>query len=1040
MRFSWIANLILIAFFVVGSHSIANAYDLTFHGQVTGLYQGLPVPNQLIEIESIDPGYPLYVSTQSNITGHYSITVQFVNGAIVPMRISTQDPCTEGKTYEKQVNAFELAGSIHVPFYVCDSLLNLDCEADFSYLLDPLLSGTPNEITAVFSDSSTTQVGSIVSWNWTFSNGNGSLLQNPSTNYQTYPAAIYNVCLTISTDSGCIDTQCLPLTIADTVGNTSACEADFIVQQNASNPLFPEFNHYTFSNISTSSGTIISYIWDFDDGTISTDQNPSHIYYNLIPDTFNVCLLIFTSDTCSSSKCQKVIIEDSIPPPACQAYYSYVADSIANFGFVFSQLSSSADPIISYEWDFGDGTVSFQPDPSHQFPGMGVYDVCLMITTMDSCESTYCETVYVDTIPPIDCIANFEYGIAGTANQDHFFDLSESPGATVTHWIWDFGDGSYSQDQNPIHGFQLTGYYNVCLTIYTDKWCSSTYCNTIYYDASIQYCETNYNYLYNNPASFMDLSFYDASLSSTIGWFWNFGDGANSAMQNPNHIYTVPGIYEVCLETTNSDSCVSSHCKWIQVDDSLSSSACQASFVYGGIVGVFEPGHFNDQSFTTGNITDWYWDFGDGTSSVSQNPLHYFSMTGSYNVCLTITTDDSCSSSFCDTIYFEITTPICEAFFNAIDKSTILTPYCYLFEDASAASNTITGWNWSFGDNNSDIFQHPDHCYSELGTYNVCLDIITIDGCTSSYCKQLKVNPPDSLFDVSGFVFGKSSVLANTSVLLLSNSGDIYSTSTDINGFYIFKDILMDTFIIYSVPDQFDYPNYAPSYHPNMLFWENATELIVNEDKYNQNIHLKSFTEPVIGPGVISGGISWINSISTNTYQDRTNPSPEDITVLLLNLQNELLECARSNVNGSFIFNDLPYGIYKLDLELTGYMTYTVIITLSAADPVSDGTQFTIEDGVAYIGVEEGIGEQQDAFYLYPNPVQNQLFIQMPASVRSKPTISILNTLGQQIDNIPYKRRSESLIYMNVAQLPSGIYFLAIDDEENAKEIIKFVK
>ena len=135
-----------------------------------------------------------------------------------------------------------------------------------------------------------------------------------------------------------------------------------------------------------------------------------------------------------------------------------------------------------------------------------------------------------------DPVADFSYIVRDPIVQ--FYDSSSS----ATSWYWDFGDGYFSDLKNPVHNYPQFGKYYTCLTI-TDSCGSGQYCDTVYF---CQPPNPHFSYLMNGHfVSFTDSSFSPAS------WFWSFGDGFFSDLQNPTHYYHNPGTYNVCLTSTN---------------------------------------------------------------------------------------------------------------------------------------------------------------------------------------------------------------------------------------------------------------------------------------------------------------------------------------------------------------------------------------------------------------------------------------------------------------------------------------------------------
>ncbi|MFH0758472.1 MAG: PKD domain-containing protein [Bacteroidota bacterium] len=186
---------------------------------------------------------------------------------------------------------------------------------------------------------------------------------------------------------------------------------------------------------------------------------------------------------------------------ACRAGFEWkVNDMIMMFapGMAVNFYDRSEGEIASWFWDFGDGTTSDEPNPVHGFDFMGgVFNVCLTITTADSCANSYCAPVYIgnsDTTVMPGCQALFTYNVMESyPEQFAFQDLSM--GTNPTGWFWDFGDGTFSNEQNPVHVFgkrsdsldpagyfgpPVSDHYKVCLTVVNEDNCKSSYCDYVY--------------------------------------------------------------------------------------------------------------------------------------------------------------------------------------------------------------------------------------------------------------------------------------------------------------------------------------------------------------------------------------------------------------------------------------------------------------------------------------------------------------------------------------------------------------------------------
>jgi len=248
--------------------------------------------------------------------------------------------------------------------------------------------------------------------------------------------------------------------------NGNDCDA-FFSYYNTEQPLGIQF-------IDLSIGLLTNWLWDFGDGTFSNEQNPLHVYSE--GGQYNASLVI-EADNCTSQFELFVIVENDTLPN-CEAYFS---NNVGTTPLTIEFFDTSLGNVVDWDWEFGDGTYSNEPNPIHTFDEEGTYPVSLFIRTSDSCFSYYEDfvTVYNDTTL---CNAAFNVSLDTINNIPHtyiFTDLSEGE---IYSWNWDFGDGSFSNEQNPIHVYTDGGIYNTCLTIVSlsgDHTCSSTECKEI---------------------------------------------------------------------------------------------------------------------------------------------------------------------------------------------------------------------------------------------------------------------------------------------------------------------------------------------------------------------------------------------------------------------------------------------------------------------------------------------------------------------------------------------------------------------------------
>lgn len=156
------------------------------------------------------------------------------------------------------------------------------------------------------------------------------------------------------------------------------------------------------------------------------------------------------------------------------------------------------------------------------------------------------------------------YALANTvckANQtqiaSHLTVQFTGSGISPVSWYWDFGDGTNSTDQNPVHTYVNPGCYDVTLVVTSSDGQRRTvsfkqYIKVYYEPMSCFTATTSWGFIPGTSAAiYNDIRFKDASMDVPTSWYWDFGDGTYSTEQNPTHAYTKPGTYKVSLTVTN---------------------------------------------------------------------------------------------------------------------------------------------------------------------------------------------------------------------------------------------------------------------------------------------------------------------------------------------------------------------------------------------------------------------------------------------------------------------------------------------------------
>ena len=248
----------------------------------------------------------------------------------------------------------------------------------------------------------------------------------------------------------------------------------------------------------------------------------------------------------------------------CTAGFSYTIDSeVSSFTFQFNDASSTQSQIVSWDWDFGDGSLSILQNPEHQYLVEGLTIVSLKIYCADGSNDIYVDTINIRKIIPQSCIAYFTF-VADTTLPNYSFNFTDhsiSPGDTIINWNWNFGDGSQIVNvQSPLHTYSSVGNYIVTLQINTSSGDSSTFVDTVNVSGSILSCNAYFSYSPDSVTGNNELIFFfDQSTAATpiVSWHWNFADGDSSTNQSPVHIFPYEGVYDVTLKIVTQSGCTS---------------------------------------------------------------------------------------------------------------------------------------------------------------------------------------------------------------------------------------------------------------------------------------------------------------------------------------------------------------------------------------------------------------------------------------------------------------------------------------------------
>ena len=380
---------------------------------------------------------------------------------------------------------------------------------------------------------------------------------------------------------------------------------------------------------------VVSYSWNFGDGTSSTLAHPVHFYG--AAGNYNVCLKTVITDgdrCCHLEYCAIVRVTDECNLPGCELEGMMQIDPHPDCSFDFSiPLQVASVPVKAWHWDFGDGTTGNNSFENHRFPGPGTYQVCVTLfgdQNGDCCFNTICREVTVECDP---CQPHLQQQRISQGNEDEAVKVKQTAVAD--------------------NGEKVSSSRNI---IIPGSPCEAD----VSFDVEISNCKVRFQRQINLlPTG-----------SQIVLTTWHFGDGSTSTEENPTHFYELPGVYQVCVEIVvfnGTECCTVEECRTVVVDRGCE-GGCR---IEGAMMHELNPENctfnFRLDLGSNGNpVTTIVWDFGDGTTAHGSVVNHRFPAPGVYMVCVTAYSYDEngecCSRRFCEEI--PVDCDPCQPFFS----------------------------------------------------------------------------------------------------------------------------------------------------------------------------------------------------------------------------------------------------------------------------------------------------------------------------------------------------------------------------------------
>lgn len=646
------------------------------------------------------------------------------------------------------------------------SVFNFD--ADFDVSTNTVCAGQPVN----FTDQS---VGANM-WSWNFGNGAGSGSQNPVMSY-TLPGT-YTVTLTASnTSNGCLGTATQTITVLPLPQPSFNGDPLF-----GCNPLLVDF-----TNTSIGAGT---FQWNFGNGSTFSGSNPPDQTYLTVGD-FDVSLTMTGTNGCSKTVTQNDYISTE---PLDVEFTMDQTEGCEDLPVQFTDLSTSPNPtdnpITGWFWDFGNGNTFNGENPPVQLYSEGVYSVSLTVTTDGGCTQTLTKVDSIKAgIPPTPSFTHTPF--SQCAKSDFFFTnttvIPPGYGPDDIDYMWDFGDGGSSDQENPTYNYPNdTGFFDVMFIVFLNG-CADTV--TLIDAVDIIAPIANFSpaqSVYCNPILPLSVEMSDNAIlgetTDNVQMIWNWSEGGSNTFTSPalftnpdngtiSHVYTNYGTYTIQqivhnLTTGCSDS----------ITQTIHISNIDAAFnLVNDSVCRNLPFTLTNASISTHPIVNYLYNLNGDTTLIGPNQTFTYNTAGTYDFSLFITNSVGCNNQQLFNDFVVLQQPAAQILPSA---SSGCAPLNVIFSNGSSVQGNGVGMDsflWTFENGSTQITtnlsQTTNYTFTTLGTFTTTLQVTDDFGCVSAPTSVITtVTTPTAAFSID-------SVVCNFETFTATNTSLNYSSA-----------------------------------------------------------------------------------------------------------------------------------------------------------------------------------------------------------------------------------------------------------------------
>jgi PKD repeat protein len=490
----------------------------------------------------------------------------------------------------------------------------------------------------------------------------------------------------------------------------------------------------SFSVLAETSTEPVYVQWTFGDGASGSGTEVTHTYTEIGEYTAEAII----SDAQGGSETEQITIS-VVPPDAPVATATATPDSgIAPLSVSFGTQVTGGSGDYSFAWDFGDGSTREGKTPSHRYEEAGTFSAVVTVTDVESGVESEPATVEIRIADNDTPIAS-----AGASPSSGIVPLTVAFNGSVVGgnepftYEWDFGDGSTpAETQNPSHEYTSPGTFSAVFKVTDADGEAAT--------------ETIQIQVADNTAPIAEIAAtpesgiaplsvqFDPQVQggdAPLDFAWDFGDGETSESRRPSHTFQSAGDYTTSVTVTDQNGDVATDTITVTVTDNTVPSVGPTATPESGLAPL-QVQFSSNASGGDGALT-YAWNFGDGNSSTTENPVHTYQSSGEFTASVTVTDQNGDATS--GTVDISVGSDLVP---NASVSATPRDGYAPLqvqFFGSASGGNAPLSYQWNFGNGDTSTDQNPTYTYQTSGSYTATLVVTDANGDSDSAPLSIEV-------------------------------------------------------------------------------------------------------------------------------------------------------------------------------------------------------------------------------------------------------------------------------------------------------------